>query len=69
MDCSELGLTQEELKEFMTDEARLALGLWYGEESRDHVRMNIACPRSVVEQAMERLKTAVEKLEQITKVS
>lgn len=69
MDCSELGLTQEELKEFMTDEARLALGLWYGEESRDHVRMNIACPRSVVEQAMERLKTAVEKLQKMTKVS
>jgi len=69
MDCSELGLTQEELKEFTIDEARLALGLWYGEESRDHVRMNIACPRSVVEQALERLKTAVDKLEKITKVS
>ena len=69
MDCSELGFTQEELKEFMIDEARLALGLWYGEESRDHVRMNIACPRSIVEQAMERLKTAVEKLEKMTKVS
>ena len=69
MDCSELGLTQEELKEFMIDEARLALGLWYGEESRDHVRMNIACPRSVVEKALERLKTAVDELEKITKVS
>ena len=69
IDCSELGLTQEELKEFMTDEARLALGLWYGEESKDHVRMNIACPRSVVEQAMERLKTAVKKLHKMTKVS
>ncbi|HSN59108.1 MAG TPA: MalY/PatB family protein, partial [Clostridiaceae bacterium] len=69
IDCSELGLTQEELKEFVTDDARLALGLWYGEESRDHVRMNIACPRSVVEQAMERLKTAVKKLHKMTKVS
>lgn len=69
MDCSELGLTQEELKEFTIDEARVALGLWYGEESRDHVRMNIACPRSVVEQALERLKTAVDELENITKVS
>jgi cystathionine beta-lyase len=69
MDCSELGLTQEELKEFTIDEARLALGLWYGEESSDHVRMNIACPRSVVEQALERLKTAVDELEKITKVS
>jgi cysteine-S-conjugate beta-lyase len=69
MDCSELGLTQEELKEFTIDEARVALGLWYGEESRDHVRMNIACPRSVVEQALERLKAAVDELEKITKVS
>jgi len=69
MDCGELGLTQEELKEFTIDEARLALGLWYGEESMDHVRMNIACPRSVVEKALERLKTAVDELEKITKVS
>ena len=69
MDCGELGLTQEELKEFTIDEARLALGLWYGEESVDHVRMNIACPRSVVEKALERLKTAVDELEKITKVS
>jgi len=65
MDCSELGMTQEELKEFMLGEARLALGLWYGDESCDHVRMNIACPRSVVEKAMERLKAAVDKIENI----
>lgn len=62
MDCKDLGLTAEELKNFMTNEAKLGLGLWYGEESKDHVRMNIACPRSVVEQALIRLKSAVDKL-------
>ncbi len=62
IDCKELGMTAEELKNFMTNEAKLGLGLWYGEESKDHVRMNIACPRSVVEQALIRLKTAVDSL-------
>jgi cystathionine beta-lyase len=62
IDCSELGMSAEELKDFMTNEAKVALGLWYGDESRNHVRMNIACPRSVVEQALLRLKTAVDSL-------
>ncbi|MGE5627258.1 MAG: MalY/PatB family protein [Solirubrobacterales bacterium] len=62
MDCSELGLNPEELKDFMTNKARLGLGLWYGDETLDHVRMNIACPRSIVEQAMDRLKNAVESI-------
>ena len=55
-------MSAEELKDFMTNEAKVALGLWYGDESRNHVRMNIACPRSVVEQALLRLKTAVDSL-------
>lgn len=62
IDCKDLGMTTEELKDFMINEAKVALGLWYGEESKDHVRMNIACPRPVVEQALVRLKTAIEKL-------
>ncbi|AYD39650.1 pyridoxal phosphate-dependent aminotransferase [Clostridium fermenticellae] len=62
IDCKGLGMTAEELKDFMTNKARLALGLWYGEESKDHVRMNIACPRSVVGEALMRLKSAVDNL-------
>ncbi|MCT8975083.1 hypothetical protein N4T77_00570 [Clostridium sp. CX1] len=56
-------MTADQLKNFMTNEAKLGLGLWYGEESKDHVRMNIACPRTIVEQALLRLKAAVDTLQ------
>ncbi|MDW8802912.1 pyridoxal phosphate-dependent aminotransferase [Clostridium sp. A1-XYC3] len=63
IDCKDLGMTADQLKNFMTNEAKLGLGLWYGEESKDHVRMNIACPRTIVEQALLRLKAAVDTLQ------
>lgn len=64
MDCSGLGLSQEELRTFMVKEAGLGLndGESYGEEGVGFMRINLACPFSVVEKAMERLKRAVEKL-------
>jgi len=62
IDCSGLGMSSEKLRSFMTNEAKVGLGLWYGKESNDHVRMNIACPRSVIEQALIRLKKAVDNL-------
>lgn len=37
-------------------------GFWFGSMGEGYVRMNIACPRSIIEQALERLKTAIDKL-------
>ena len=64
IDCKELKMNAEELKDFMNNKVKVAfgLGLWYGKESAGFVRMNVACPRSVVEQALVRLKTAIDKL-------
>lgn len=64
LDCRELGLSQEELVNFFVDGARLALndGASFGEGGERFMRLNIACPRTVLTEAMERLKSAYEAL-------
>ncbi len=64
IDCKELGMNKEELKNFMFNEVRVAFdsGFWFGVEGEGHVRMNIACPRSIIEEALKRLKMAIDKL-------
>ncbi len=56
-----LGLEASDLARFLAQEAGLALnsGFWFGREGAGFMRMNIACPRSLLEEAMMRLKSAV----------
>lgn len=60
LDCRELGLEVEQLDNLFI-EAGLALdsGHWFGENGNGFMRLNIACPRSKLEIAMEKLKTAL----------
>ena len=46
------------------NKARLAMndGAMFGVEGRQHMRMNVGCPRSVIAEAMDRLKKAVDEL-------
>jgi cystathionine beta-lyase len=62
LDCRGLGLEQAELKQFMLKEARLHLqdGAVYGQEGEGFMRMNIACPRSILVEALERIRRAIE---------
>jgi cystathionine beta-lyase len=64
IDCSNLGLNDEELNEFMLKKAKLWLekGTQFGTGSSMFMRINIACPRSILEKALERLEKAVNKL-------
>lgn len=64
LDCRDLNMTQEELKAFMFSRAKLGLndGSTFGTGGTGFMRMNIACPRSTVEQALERLERAVNSL-------
>ncbi|WP_284141461.1 MalY/PatB family protein [Virgibacillus sp. LDC-1] len=63
IDCSRLGLTSEELKAFMINEAKVGLnaGVAYGEEAAQFMRMNIACPRATIEEGVIRIIEAVKK--------
>ena len=64
LDCRALGLNNRELHDFMIQKARLGLndGDSFGRSLSGFMRLNAACPRSVLEQAMERLKAAVDGL-------
>ena len=62
--CKALGLEGDALPQFMINEAHLALndGRAFGKkEGEGYMRMNVACPRCTVEQAMAQLKAAVDK--------
>lgn len=50
MDCSSLGMSSDALEHALLDDARLWLnaGTMYGAEGEGYMRWNIACPRSVM---------------------
>ncbi len=50
MDCSSLGMPSDALEHALLDDARLWLnaGTMYGAEGEGYIRWNIACPRSVM---------------------
>ena len=64
LDCRALGLDDESLSRFFIDQAKLGLnaGNSFGRQLSGYMRLNVACPRSVLEQAMAQLKAAVEAL-------
>lgn len=61
LDMRALGLGAKDLARFVAQEARLALnpGHWFGREGAGFARMNIACPRSTLREALSRLSQAV----------
>lgn len=61
IDCRRLGLDDEELKKRLVEKGKLALepGGKYGVEGTGFVRMNIGCPRALLEDGLNRLKTAL----------
>lgn len=61
MDCSKLGMNDKELQQFMIHKAKVGLnpGTAYGEEGNQYMRINIACPTSVLKQAIHQIVTAV----------
>lgn len=65
VDCRRLGLTSETLCRRMLDEQLLWLneGTMYGVAGEGFVRINIACPRSRLEEALERMSRFVNGLE------
>jgi cystathionine beta-lyase len=62
LDCRGLPVeTQEELDDFMVSVAKVGMnsGTSFGEEGDRFLRLNVACPRSVLTEALERIERAV----------
>lgn len=64
LDCSGLGLNVRELEDLVAKKAKLWLdgGFIFGKESEQFQRINIACPRSTLQRALEQLESAVLRL-------
>ncbi|MFC1893950.1 MalY/PatB family protein [Chloroflexota bacterium] len=64
LDCRALGLDDMALRKFMRVKARVGLddGFLFGAGGSGFQRMNIACPRTVLEEALHRIDTAVKSL-------
>lgn len=64
VDMRDLGMSPSELQRFMREKAGLALddGFAFGPGGEGFQRFNLACPRSVVEEALKRLEQAVNSL-------
>ncbi len=63
-DFRQLGLPTEARKSLMMEQARVYLdeGEMFGSEGEGFERFNLACPRSILVDALERIKTAVDAL-------
>lgn len=64
LDCRELGMDNEELRSFMIEKAKIGLneGYTFGRSLTGFMRLNAACPRSILEKALRQLKEAVDQL-------
>lgn len=64
VDCRELGLSSAAIKQLMYREARIAFneGSLYGEQGNGFLRINLACPRALLSQALDQFKAASDRI-------
>ena len=63
LDCRALGLPQAELVDLFNEKAGVVVnnGAGYGTGGEGFVRLNVGCPRSIVEEALRRIEAALQK--------
>jgi cystathionine beta-lyase len=64
LDCRRLGLDRLALERLMREEARVYLdeGSIFGPEGEGFERINIACPRSILAEGLDRIRKAIDRL-------
>ena len=70
LDFRKLGLDARQLAEFLSKDAQMAVnpGHWFGREGAGFARVNIACPRQVLQAALGQLVSSLNKLPQRNQV-
>ena len=61
LDLRKLGLTEQQQRQLIVQDAKLWLdtGTLFGQGGEGFERINIACPRSILKDALERIERAV----------
>lgn len=61
VDCTDLGLNSEELHRFWEEKCGVAVsyGEEFGKAGEQHVRINLACPRSKIIQILQQIQSAI----------
>jgi cysteine-S-conjugate beta-lyase len=61
LDCRKMEMSDKELKQFFNEKAKVGLndGASFGEEGQGFMRINIACPREIVEEGVSRILKAL----------
>lgn len=64
LDCRNIPLPEGKLKEFFTFKAGVALndGVTFGKEGSGFMRINFACPRTLLQEGLEKIENAVSRL-------
>jgi len=64
LDCRDLGIDNLSLKKLMREQAKVGMndGYLFGSGGNGFQRMNIACPRPILEEALQRIESAVSRL-------
>lgn len=64
LDCNNMDLTHQEIKQFMAQEAKVGLndGATFGQEGKGFMRMNIASPTPYVNKGLNKILAALDKL-------
>lgn len=58
LDCTELGISGDELARFIIHDCRVAVsrGDGFGQEGRNFIRLNIGCPTAVLKQGLDQIR-------------
>lgn len=61
LDCSAMKMTDKELNRFFIEKAKLGLnpGAQFGKGGEQFMRINVACPRSVLQQALDNIRLSL----------
>ena len=64
IDCSALNIGEQSLQDFFVERGKVAFspGEFFGKAGKSFVRFNYAAPRSMVQEALKRMKTAIDTL-------
>ena len=64
LDCRDLGMNGDQLKRFMVDKAKVAMnnGSMFGEGGEGFQRLNVGTPRSILVEALNQIKKAINSL-------